>query len=320
MRVQVVFIGSQERLRHYRWQELEHHQTVRLALAGDSLRQSNPDRILRLAACCSFLHKTCPLNSVTQVLIMVVRCAAATEPCSSGSSGAFGCLTIQAAGSGELDAAEVPPLPQAEAEAEASFAAGRFTEAAGRLVAELKGVGLPGGGGSRRGVRLGVRLAECHRRARGFDAAMAAVGGALAGQPSSVAGLVEKGKTLLDMGRPAAAIRVFEQLLRLEREDVAAGGEMMRPPARSDALPWLIRAHARLRRARAAAEGRTAGGRTAVRFALFKSLAEEKRQHERCCQRVVCPAAGEVWRGRRGGGALHGPLRAAGAVDRPLAG
>ena len=116
---------------------------------------------------------------------------------------------------------------------------------------------------------LHLREAECHRRARAFVRSLTSSNAALKIAPRFTAALRERGLAMIDAGRPAVAIRVFETLLRQERtfalEPAAAessapeaehGYDSVRSnPRTGDMLGLLLLAHGRSRRADEAAAG-----------------------------------------------------------------
>lgn len=114
-----------------------------------------------------------------------------------------------------------------------------------------------------------MREAECHRRARAFVRSLTSSNAALKIAPRYTAALRERGLAMIDAGRPAVAIRVFETLLRQERnftmltaasDSAAAYAEQGYDSVRSnprtrDILGLLLLAHGRSVRADAAAAG-----------------------------------------------------------------
>jgi len=88
---------------------------------------------------------------------------------------------------------------------------------------------------------LHAAKADAQRRARDFPAALGSLVSAMEIFPRYKDAMMTRGRTLLDAGKNSVAIKIFEQLLRLDREY-------------PDLLTWLTRAKANTHRAEVAAQ------------------------------------------------------------------
>eukprot|EP01048_Picozoa_sp_COSAG05_P007723 COSAG05_NODE_553_length_8711_cov_165.199257_5_plen_492_part_00 len=175
--------------------------------------------------------------------------------------------------------------------AAALFEEGQFAEAAARYDLELhrdcQACTEHSGGAKWNAWREGTLLlakAAANRRARVFAAALDDLSTVLETYPTWKLALLERGIALFDMGRAPAALKVFEQLLRLEtdRDNLSV------PEVRD----WLIRTKAVIRRASDAADAAAEEERL-MSLAPTPSEAEQMRLDqalERSCVLPPCAA------------------------------
>ena len=89
---------------------------------------------------------------------------------------------------------------------------------------------------------LHLQVAEAWRRAKKFAKALDSIKAALQSFPRYKAAWLERGKVMLDAGKPSVGQAVLEQLLNLDRDN------------QPELLGWLVRCHAN--RLRAESKGR----------------------------------------------------------------